>query len=203
MKKRKKKLKPIDVRTPKCRFAFTDVFEPRSHKGKKPMYGAVMLFKKSEDISALKKAAMQQVVRDFGEEYADRKNWPEGFKWPFRNGDKKKGDYEGFKGCIYVSANSKFPVGVVANTSPPEPITEESGEFYAGCYGRALLRPGTFSVDGNEGVKFYLEGIQKLADGPRFGGGPKDLAEEFDYVEDEDTSEDDDSDDDTDEDDDY
>lgn len=205
-KGKKKKKQLIDVKLPKCRIAFMKIWKPESYQGGDPKYSAVFLIPKKLDISEIRKAIIKTAVKAFGEDYADRKNWAEGAKYPIRDGDKKKGDLQGFKGCWYITANSKFKPGVVRNDEERSEIREEDGEIKSGDYVRALLTADDFDVSGNHGVKFYLQGIQKMADGEAFGGGARDLSAEFDHVEDEDGDDgDDDSEDDDkdDEDDDY
>lgn len=191
-----KKAELFEVKTPKFRAAFPEVFRPKAFSldgdaaDKPKKYSIVMLFDKKTDLKEMKQAAMKAVVSYFGEKYKDPKKWPEGFKWPFRDGDKRGEELDGYAGHFYVAASSLYRPGIVRNDSARSEIREEDGEFYAGCYARALLAAQAFDVGVNKGVKFYLQGLQKLGDGEAFGGKGKDLTEEFDYVEDEDTSDD-------------
>lgn len=192
--KMSKKAEIIEVTTPKFRAAFADVFRARVHRlskddgDSKPKYSIVMLFDKKTDLKPMKQAAMKAIVSFFGEKYKDPKKWPEGFKWPFRDGDKRGEELEGYAGHYYVAASSLYAPGIVRNDKERTKIREEDGEFHSGCYARALVAAQAFDVGVNKGVKFYLQGLQKLGDGEPFGGAGRDMTEEFDYVESEDVS---------------
>lgn len=101
---------------------------------------------------------------------------------PFRKGDRKVEKYPYLKGQLYLTAKSKSKptcVGV--------PYTDdlEEGDLYSGCYGRLSLSLMTYEstekvrdaatgemfTQTSRGVTCLLDGIQKLADGDRLGGG--------------------------------
>ncbi len=180
--KDKKKLN-TKLTTPEFRVSYPNVFQARSFKDQKAKYSLVMLFKKKTDISALKKAALACVPKEYG---TDRKKWPESFKWPFRDGDRKQAQ-EGYKDTIFVPASSSHAPAVVGTERDDDgklvQLDEESGDFYAGCYARAAIGAGYFKGDGFEGVKFYLNNVQKLRDGKRLDSRT-DPNEDFDSVED-------------------
>jgi hypothetical protein len=50
-----------------------------------------------------------------------------------------------------------------------QPIIKES-DIYAGCYVRAALNAAPYNFEGNKGVTFFLNHIQKWEDGEPLGG---------------------------------
>ena len=57
-------------------------------------------------------------------------------------------------------------------------------DLYPGCHVYATIRASFYSLQGEnnvpvKGVKFYLNGVCKVGDGQRMGGGPVDAAETF------------------------
>lgn len=194
MSKSKAKITLLDKKctTPKFQVSFPHVFKPHAmRKNQEAKFQITMLFDKDADLSAMKRAVHKARVEAWG---PDKNEWPK-HRSPFRNGDKKKGDLAGYKGKIYVNARAKA-------ASPPQiidrrknEITEESGEFYAGCFAHATLiafKYGNPKEGIKDGIAFSLQNIQKLKDGPKFSG-KKDAGDEFDEIEEEDDEESEDS----------
>ena len=163
--------------TPEFRVSFPAVFKPAKFEKNEPKYGVTMLFPKKTDISALKKAAFNAAIEQFG----SKENFPEDLKWPWKDGDKKKKGTPGYAGTIYISARSKESnqPGIVDQRR--EPIISEK-DFYAGCYARAEIIAYYYDVNGNEGISFSLQNVQKLRDGEAFSGKKK-AEDVFDEVE--------------------
>lgn len=168
---------PVEMRkclTPKFRVSFPSAFKPEQYEDQEPKFSLTMLFDKSTDLSALKKVVMAAALAEFG----DKSTWPKNLRFPFRDGSEKP-DLQGYEGCVFVRATSLSRPGIVDQKR--EPITEQSGDFYPGCYARATLIASAYDVKGNRGVKFILQNIQKLADGEAFSGRPS-AESEFDAV---------------------
>lgn len=192
MSKEKMPIEKKKVKTPKFRVSFPHVFEKHSgFKNQEPKYSITMLFDKRTSIEKLELAALNAAIEAWGD---DKDSWPEGYRWPFRDGDKepkKKGKPE-FKNVIFVSASaSKNRPQIVGNEIDPETgkliyITKENGGeemFYAGCYARAELLAFAYDTAGNVGISFSLQNLQKLGDGPQLSGR-KNADQVFDLVED-------------------
>jgi len=174
----KKKVDKQRVVTPEFRVSFPKVFKPDAFEDQAPKYSCVMLFKKSTDLSSLKKAVHAAKVDKWG---ADESKWPKSIRSPFKDGDEKE-DLDGYKGHITVNASNKHRPEVVDQAV--QPITEESQAFYAGCYARAAIRAFAYGGPGTKftaGVSFSLESIQKLREGESFSGKRK-AADVFDTV---------------------
>lgn len=153
------------VITPEFRVAFAHVFQPQRpmNEGADPKYGITMLFKHGEDLTKLKQAAQEAVKEKWGD------NVPKNLRTPFR--DQGERDSMGFEdGAVFINATSKVRPGLVDSTNE-EIISPE--EFYSGCWARASVRPFTYDVNGNRGVGFGLQNVQKLRDGDPLGGRTK------------------------------
>jgi hypothetical protein len=50
---------------------------------------------------------------------------------------------------------------------------DRKDEFYAGCFARATIRAFAYDKNGNKGVSFALQNVQKLKNGEPFGSKRK------------------------------
>ena len=91
---------------------------------------------------------------------------PKNLRSPFRDqGDR---ELEGYvEGCVFINASSLQKPGLVDRQR--QDIIDET-EFYPGCYARATLRAFAYDNNGNKGVAFGLNNVQKLRDGDPLGG---------------------------------
>lgn len=167
------------VLTPKFRVAFPHLFQPappmKGNTGP-AKYQLVMLFPEDSDLGDLKRAAGVAVETKWNG------NVPSNFNNPFRNGTEYneervregKPRLDGYDGHIFVSANSIDKPGLV-DQNLKDIISKE--EFYAGCYARAQVFAHPYDTAGNRGVTFFLNNVQKMADGEAFSGksNPKDI----------------------------
>lgn len=162
------------VITPEFRVSFPAIHEPKAFNNQHAKYSLVALFSKKTDITSVRKAADWAAVEKWG---TDKKSWPKGIKFPFHDGNEKQ-KMTGYKDHIFVSASSKQKVGLIDNSR--QPILEPS-EFYAGCYARASMIAFAYDVNGNKGVSFSLQNVQKTRDGIPFSGRKRaeDEFEEF------------------------
>ena len=105
------------------------------------------------------------------------------FKTPLRDGDTERdtGKYPEYKGHYFINANTYNRPGVV--DAQKNDIIDKS-ELYSGCYGRVSVIPAAYNVDGNKGIKFYLNNVQKLSDGEPLGGNVSNASDDFTAVED-------------------
>lgn len=148
------------VLTPKFRVSFPAVFVPRAAMdGAEPKYSVVMLFPKTADLSKLKAIAKQALVEKWGDKI------PKDLRSPFRDGNEK--ELDGYADCIFITASSKMKPGLV-DGQKQEIISAD--EFYAGCYARATVNAYAYDRNGNRGVSFGLQNIQKLEEGEPFSG---------------------------------
>ncbi len=156
--------------TPEFRVSYPHVFKATSMDGKNPKFSITMLYKKTQDLSALQLAVKHAKIALFG---PDKEDWPK-MASPFKNGDSpENADKDGYKGhwAVKASSNENARPGVV-NYPECDPITDPT-EFYAGCYARASVfaRVWEFPLNsGLYGIHFILDHVQKMKEGKPFGG---------------------------------
>jgi len=158
------------VVTKKFRAAFANVFKPNEDD----KYQVTMVFDNKEAVDELKK-----FIKEWAEEEGINLK---GLAMPFKSGDEKADKdekYEDFRGCTLITPVTWNQPGLVDQKR--QPILDES-EFYSGCYARASITPRVWEYKKKKGVGFYLNNIQKMADGERYGGS-FDPADDFDTVE--------------------
>jgi hypothetical protein len=171
-----------NVMTPKFRASYPHLFKAnRNQLSGKDEYSVVALFKKGDDLSALKKAAEAILIEELG---PDKAKWPKKLKTPFRDQSEREKDgvlpagHE--EGAIFLNLKSTYKPGVVDQNV--QPIIDDK-ELYAGCWCRATVRPYFYNQAGNVGVAFGLQNVQKVADGEPLGGGRANPENEFAPVE--------------------
>jgi hypothetical protein len=158
------------VVTGKVRLSYVHVFEPFSNSDDQPeKYSCVLLIPKSDKktlaaIEKAQKAALEQgKAKTFGGKI------PANPKMTLHDGDEdadleRNPEYEGH---MFMSVSSKTKPGVV--DASVQPILDSS-EVYSGCYARVSINAFPFNQQGNKGVSFGLNHIQKIADGDYLGG---------------------------------
>lgn len=155
--------------TPVFRASYPHVFKAAQVNGKgEPKYSITMLFKKSQDISAIRKAIKYAKIAKFG---PDESDWPEELDNPIKDGDGKKfRDKEGYKGHWVIKAisNEASKPGVV-DVDPEVPLTSAS-DFYPGVFARAQVFARCWEFSGKEGIHFILDHVQKVRDGKNLSG---------------------------------
>jgi hypothetical protein len=161
--------------TPTGRVSYPHLFEAKLFKGKRN-FSIVLIFDKDDPgLAAMKKIANEVAKAKWGDKL------PRGFMSPFKDGDEKeKPEYAGKVFINFKAQESRRP-GVVDQGK--QPITAESGAFYAGCYARVSYNCYAYDVDGSVGVNFGLNNVQKVKDGDRFDGGTS-AEDDFEALED-------------------
>ena len=153
--------------TPECRFSYPNVFRARQvNNVGEPKYSISLLFPKGADLSKLKQAAEAAAREKWG------KDLPKNLRSPFLKAETlrdnaSKPQLELEDGMVVIRASSKQRPGLV--DASMQDIIDES-QFYAGCYGRASLRAFCYEQQGNRGVSFGLQNVQKLRDGEPLAG---------------------------------
>jgi len=77
---------------------------------------------------------------------------------------------------FFISARSSQPPSIVIG-SPPVTVTNPD-DVYAGCFVYVNITPSTYDFEGNRGVKWFLNSVWKVADGPRLAA-VRDGAQDF------------------------
>lgn len=163
-----------NIITPEFRVSYPYVFKPNKpmQAGSEAKYSISMLFDNDADLALLKQAAKEAVAEKWGA------NPPKNLRSPFRDQGEKDG--AGYvEGNIFITASSKTKPGLIdANNAD---IIDES-DFYPGCYARATVRAYAYDQNGNRGVSFGLQNVQKLREGEPLGGTRAKAADEFEAV---------------------
>ena len=112
--------------------------------------------------------------------------WPRGFTCSLKDADAEVNGMgevlseknPAYKGCYILEANStRRPVTLNRDKSQ---VTEDDGIIYSGCYVNASLAADGYTFEKvKRGVKCYLNGVQFVADGERFG---MDATDDFDAL---------------------
>lgn len=176
-----------DLKTPLARIAYADnFFKARAmDEAKKPRFGCTLLIPKSVDITALKKAAQEASIAEWGDKAATFAS--SGLiKTPFLDGDgpqavsKKTGQrHAGHEGHIFIRCASTIqPKAYDQNVLPAGPDV-----IYSGCYGFAVVHAYTWDDPRNgKGVSFGISMFQFVKDGERMAGGDADPDSFFEKI---------------------
>jgi hypothetical protein len=163
--------------TPPFRVSFPSVFEKSSYNNGTPRYSLTALFfpkqwkegdGNKEKWSAILAALNTVSIEAFKKPMKDLDKGI--YKLPFHKGDSK--DYEGYGDpeMRYCSmANTKKRPQILDRDGVTFITTENSDEFYAGCWARASVRPYAFNNIG-KGLALGLGNLQKLKDDKSFEG---------------------------------
>ena len=163
--------------TPTGRVSFPYVFEKATslEAGKEGKYEITLYIPKSEDISALRKN-LEKVCREaFGAKFQSLEKLKHP---PIKDGDDKDPSDPAYGHWIIRAKSSKRPVVVDASRSP----IDSKEAIYGGCFGRINVTPASYAIPTGWGVTLYLNALQKVKDGDRFGGGGVSAEEVFEAL---------------------
>ena len=169
------------------RLSYEHIFKPSAFDDTQPpKYSATLIIPKDHpDLPAVKKAYFDAGQEAFPSEFTGA-GWPRGFTCSLKDADKDvngSGEilaekHPAYKGCYILEANSTRRPQVVNRDKSA--IIEEDGIIYSGCYVNASLATAGYTFGKvKKGVKCYLNGIQFVADGERFGA---DASDDFDAL---------------------
>lgn len=170
------------------RLSYEHIFAPSKFDDTqdKAKYSATFIIPKDHpDLDALKKALLEAGQEKFPAAFGSGA-WPRGYTCALKDADKDT-DKEGvllcdknpeYAGCYVIKADSTSrPVALDRRKAA---VTEDDGIIYSGCYVNASLAAAGFEFGKmTKGVKCYLNGVQFVKDGERFGG---DAANDFDAL---------------------
>ena len=127
------------------------------------------MFEEGADLAELERVAEAVGREKWGAKY-DALLKTGKIRSPFRLDGEEKG-YPA--GSVFVNIKSKQAPGIVSiypgPDGKPKKITDPA-ELYAGCYARASVRAFAYDTQGNKGVSFALNNLQKMGDGERLDG---------------------------------
>ena len=169
------------VVTGKVRLSYVHLFTPYSNDPDQPeKYSCVILIPKTDKETLRKIKAAQDAAAEAGKNTKFNGKIPANLSTTLRDGD-EEGDLERnpeYEGHYFMSVNSKTQPGIVDQNVNP---ILDSTEVYSGCYARVSINCFAYNVQGNRGVSFGLNHVQKLADGDYLGGRSK-ASDDFDAV---------------------
>jgi hypothetical protein len=172
--------------TPTGRVSFPYVFEKAKamEAGKEGKYEITLYIPKSEDISKLR-ANLEKVAKEaFGAKFVSLEKLKHP---PIKDGDEKDPSDPAYGHWIIRAKSAKRPVVVDASRSP----IESKEAIYGGCYGRINITPSSYAQQTGWGVTLYLNAVQKVKDGEKFGGGGVSAEDVFEALASDSSNEDD------------
>lgn len=173
------------VVTGKVRLSYVHLFEPyASNPDDDPKYSCVILIPKSDKATLKKIKNAIDAAAEAGKNSKFNGTVPKNLKTTLHDGD-EEGDLERnpeYEGHMYMSVSSKTKPGIV--DKDVDPILD-STEVYSGCYARVSINAFAYNTQGNRGVSFGLNHVQKIADGDYLGGRSR-AEDDFDAIDDED-----------------
>ena len=154
--------------TPEAILSYPNLFTPVAvNQGDEPKYSVSLIFteevQQTEEYAALKAAAIAVAREKWGDKMPAMLKAGK-LRMPFRDDGEEKGYPEN---STFIGARSKNAPGIVAWNL--ETITDEK-EMYPGAIVRGHISAFTYDVNGNRGVSFGLDNVQKLRDGERLDG---------------------------------
>lgn len=154
------------ILTPVFRASFPHLFTPftfdagQYSTNEDPFYQVVMGFDKEAEGINWFRESMGQLVKKVWPN-----GWPDAAHSPVKDGDQMAGD---FGGRWLVKAKSRSKPGVV--DCDGETTITDPERIYGGCYLRATIVLAAYTgLSG--GVTVYLNNVQFVRDGERFGSG--------------------------------
>lgn len=174
-----------NIVTSEVRLSFVNAFKPQKQENGDEKYSVVLLFPDPKTLTGQAKTDYDTTINKLkmAATAAAKEKWgdkiPANLRSPFRNQGEK--EYEGYvDGALFISATSKQKPGVV--DASVQPIID-SAQLYSGCYARVSVRAFAYEKQGNRGVAFGLQNIQKTRDGDPLSGRSK-PEDDFSPVED-------------------
>lgn len=149
----------------------------------KPAYSATFIIPKDDPQIAKIKKTIISVAEEKWEKKAEEvlKSLKIKDMLCLHDGD-GKAQYDGFEGCMYISARNAAPPLVIDRDRTK--LTENDGRPYAGCYVNCSL--DIWAQDNKYGkrINAKLRGVQFFADGDAFVGSAPASEDEFDDLSD-------------------
>lgn len=183
-----------NIKLRNVRLSYEHIFTPTAFDDSQTAkYSATFIIPKNHpDLPAVKAAMMAAGAEKYASAFKGN-SWPKGYTSSLKDADtftdssgeilaEKNPAYEG---CYILEANStRRPVVVDRRKAA---LTEDDGVIYSGCYVNASLGAEAYEFGKlKRGVKCYLNGIQFVKDGERFGRNTVDDFDELDEEEEDD-----------------
>lgn len=169
------------------RLSYEHIFTPsKFDESQDAKYSATFIIPKDHpDLPAVKKAYFEAGQETFASDFTGG-SWPRGYTCSLKDADKETDGNgvlladknDAYKGAYILEANSTRRPGTLNRNKAQ--VTEDDGIIYSGCYVNASLAAAGYTYGKvKKGVKCYLNGVQFVKDGPRFGS---DASSDFDAL---------------------
>ena len=169
------------------RLSYEHIFTPtKFDENQTAKYSATFIIPKDHPSLATVKQAMLEAGQETFTSDFTGKTWPKGYTCSLKDADVETNGMgevlaeknPAYKGCYILEANSTRRPTVVDRRKSL--VTEEDDIVYSGCYVNASLAAAGYTYGKvKKGVKCYLNGVQFVADGERFGS---DASSDFDAL---------------------
>jgi hypothetical protein len=171
------------------RLSYEHIFTPsKFDESQDPKYSATFIIPKNHpDVKAIKTALFDAGVEKFAKAFGAG-SWPRGYTCALKDGDTDTNN-EGivlseknpeYAGCYVLRADSTRRPVILGRRK--EAVTAEDDLIYSGCYVNASIAAAGYEFGKmTKGVKCYLNGVQYVSPGERFG---TDAASDFDALDD-------------------
>lgn len=173
------------VVTGPVRLSYVHLFEPWTNDPKNaPKFSTVILIPKSDKttLKALEDARQSATINGKAKHGAA---WgKKELKYTLHDGD-EEGDLDTnpeYAGHMFMTVSATTQPGIVDRNVQP---ILDSTEVYSGCYARVSINAFPYNAQGNHGISFGLNHVQKLRDGDYLGGRSR-AEDDFDQLEDDD-----------------
>jgi hypothetical protein len=167
----------MKIKLQNVRLSFPSLFKAKAVNDGEPRFSCSLLLNKKEDaaqIDVLRKGCIEVAHLKWGPKL------PKGLTYPVKDGSTK--DYDGYTDKImFISASNQHRPSVVDRDL--DPLAEEDGKPYAGCYVNAVIRLWAQDNKWGKKINAQLCGVQFSTDGEAFGEKPFVAQEEFDALE--------------------
>lgn len=173
------------------RLSYEHIFTPTAFDDSQDAkYSATFIISKEHADLDKVKAAFHAAGADKYPNSFKGTEWPKGFTCSLKDADIQTDSMgevlaeknPAYAGCYILEANSTRRPVVVGRRK--EALTADDGVIYSGCYVNASLAAAPYEYGKvKRGVKAYLNGVQFVKDGERFG---TDALSDFDDLEDDD-----------------
>lgn len=175
------------------RLSYAHLFEPFSpNEEQDKKYSTVILVPKKDKKTIADIERAQQAALEAGKDSRFGGKIPRNWKNTFRDGDTDDAvDHETnpeYAGHMFMTVSSKTRPGII-DRQKMEIL--DSSEVYSGCYARISMNAFPFNTQGNKGVSFGLNHVQKVRDGEMLGGRSR-AEDDFEELDEEDGDEDED-----------
>ena len=173
---------PLKVVTGVVRGSYVSVLEPKDFgDGQDPKYSMALLIPKSDNATLRKIKAAQKAALEAKKNIFKGGKIPANWKDTLRDGDNDASidvdENPEYADHYFMNVSSKSKPGVVDRDL--NPILDAS-EIYSGAYYRVAMTAFAFNNNGNQGVSFALNNVQKVKDGEPFGGVNAKAEDDFD-----------------------